>query len=52
MVKKQKSNNNPKNSDDKCFQDAITVVLNLKNLVRNPQRMSINKPFIDKYDWK
>ena len=30
----------------------ITVVLNLKNLVRNPQRMSINKPFIDKYDWK
>ena len=43
---------NPKNSDDKCFQYAITVALNYQNIKSNPERTSKIKSFIEQYDWK
>ena len=43
---------NPKNSDDKCFQYAITVALNYQNIKSNPERISKIKSFIEQYDWK
>ena len=52
MAKKQKSTINPKNSDVKCFQYAITVALNHKEIGKDPQRISKSKPFIDQYNWK
>ena len=38
---------NPKNSDDKCFQYAITVALNYQNIKSNPERISKIKSFIE-----
>ena len=52
MSKKQKSTINPKNNDDKCFQYAVTVALNHKNIAKDSQRISQIKPFIDQYNWK
>ena len=44
---------NPKNnSDDKCFQYAITVVLNNNQIKNHLKRISIMKAFIYIYDWK
>ena len=51
-IKNQKSKINPKNNDDKCFQYAVTLALNLDNINKHPQRISIIKPFIDQYNWK
>ena len=31
---------NPKNNDDKCFQYALTVALNYRNIEKDPQRIS------------
>ena len=36
---------------NKCFQYAITVALNHKNIVKILQRISKIKPFIKKYNW-
>ena len=36
----QKVTIDPENSDAKCFQYAITVVLNHEKMVQNPQRIS------------
>ena len=47
-----KSTINPKNNDDKCFQYAITLALNLDKINKHPQRISKIKPFIDQYNWK
>ena len=44
MVKKQKNN------DDKCFQYAITVALNHKQIKNYPERISNIKLFIDPYN--
>ena len=52
MVKNKKVTVNPKNNDDKCFQYAITVVLNYQIIKNNPERISKIKPFIDQYNWK
>ena len=41
-----------KNNDDKCFQYAVTVVLNYEKIKKDPQRISKIKPFIDQYNWK
>ena len=30
---------NPKNNDDKCFQFAVTVALNYRNIKNNPERI-------------
>ena len=51
-LKDKKSTVNPKNNDDKCFQYAVTLALNLDNIEKNPQRISKIKLFIDQYNWK
>ena len=38
MVKNKKATINPKNNDEKCFQYAITVALNLEQIKKDPQR--------------
>ena len=50
--KDKKSIINPKNSDNKCFQYAVTLALNLDRIKKDPQRISKIKPFIDQYNWK
>ena len=51
-LKDKKSTTNPKNNDDKCFQYAVTLALNLDNIDNHPDRMSKIKPFINQYNWK
>ena len=51
-LKDEKSTINPKNNDDKCFQYAVTLALNLDNIDNHPERISKIKPFINKYNWK
>ena len=51
-LKDEKSTINPKNNDDKCFQYAVTLALNLVKIKRDPQRISKIKPFTDQYNWK
>ena len=44
---------NPQNKDDNnCFQYAITVALNHKNIENHPERISNIEHFIDQYNWK
>ena len=43
---------NPKNSDYKCFQYAITVALNHDKINREPQRISKIKSFIEQCNCK
>ena len=47
-----KSTINPINNDDKCFQYAVTLALNLDKIRKNAQRISKIKPFINQYNWK
>ena len=35
-----------------CFQYAVTVRLNYEEIRRGPQRITKNKPFINKYNWE
>ena len=51
-LKNKKETKNPKNNDGKCFQYALTVVLNYQNIKKNPQRIANIEPFIDLYNWK
>ena len=51
-LKNKKATINPKIKDDKCFEYALTVVLDYQNIKKDPQRMSKIKPFIDQYHWK
>ena len=52
-IKREKSNNKfEKKKDDKCFQYALTVALNYKEIKWNPERVSNIKPFISKCKWK
>ena len=51
-LKDKKSTINPKNNDDKCFQYAATLALNLDKIDNHPERISKIKPFIDQYNWK
>ena len=39
-----------RNDDDKCFQYAVTLALNLGNINKHHQRISKIKPFIDQYN--
>ena len=48
----KKSTVNPKNNDDKCFQYAVTLAINLDNIDNHPERIPKIKPFINKYNWK
>ena len=47
-IKKKKVTINPTNTDDKCFQYAVTVALNYEETESNPERVSNIKPFINK----
>ena len=51
-LKDKKSTINLKNNDDKCFQYAVTLTINLDNIEKILQRISKVKPFIDQYNWK
>ena len=51
-LKNKKARINPKNKDDKCFQYALTVALNYKQIKNHSERISNLKPFIDQYNWK
>ena len=51
-LKDKKSTINPKDNDNKCFQYAVTLALNLDNIDNHPERISKIKPFIDQYNWK
>ena len=51
-LKNKKSTINPKNNDDKCFQYAVTLALNLDKIRKDPQGVSETKPFIEKYNWE
>ena len=39
-LKNKKATINPKNSDDKCFQYALTVALIYEQIKKDPQRIS------------
>ena len=45
----KKATINPKNNGDKCFQYALTVALNYKQIKKDSQRISKIKSFIDQY---
>ena len=51
-LKNKKSTINPKSNDDKCFQYAVTLSLNLNSIDNHPERISKIKPFTNKYNWK
>ena len=51
-LKDKKSTINPKNNDDKCFPNTVTLALNLDKIKKDPQRISKIKPFIEKYNWE
>ena len=48
-LKDKKLTINPKNNDDKCFQYAVTLALNLDKIKKDPQRVSKIKPYLGKY---
>ena len=51
-IKRKKTTINPKNIDDKCFQQVAAVALNYEEIESNPERVSNIKPFINKHNWK
>ena len=51
-LQNKKSTINPKNNDDKCFQYAVILALNLDNINKHPPKISKIKSFIDQYNWK
>ena len=51
-LKDKKSTINPKNNDDKCFQYAITLAVNLDKMKKDSQSVSKIKPFIEKCNWE
>ena len=51
-LKDKKSIINPKNYDNKCFQYAVTLALNLDKIKKKPQRVSKITPFIEQYNWE
>ena len=51
-MKNKKATRNQKNKkDDKCFQYAITAILNYQKTNNKQQEIYNIKPFIDQYDW-
>ena len=46
-LRDKRSTINPKNKDNKCFQYAVTLALNLGNIDNRLERISKIKPFID-----
>ena len=50
-LKDKKCTINQKNSDNKCFQYATTLALNINSIDKHPQRISKVKPYIDNCNW-
>ena len=50
-LKDKKCTINKKNTDNKCFQYAINLALNVTSIDKHHQRISKIKPFIDNYNW-
>ena len=50
-LKDKKCTINQKNNDNKCFQYATNLALNINSIDKRPQRVSNIKPFIDNYNW-
>ena len=50
-VKDKKCTINKKNNDNKCFQYATTLALNINSIDKHHQRITKIKPFIDNYNW-
>ena len=51
LIKNKKVTINPINKkDNKCFQYAVTVVLNHEEIKKDPQRITKIKTFINKYN--
>ena len=52
-IKNKKATINPINKkDNKCFQYAVTVVLNHDKIAKNPGRITKIKSLVNKYRWK
>ena len=52
-IKNKKATINPINKKDKkCFQYAVTVVLNHEEIGKNSERITKTKPFINTHKWK
>ena len=51
-LKDKKYTMNQKNNDNKYFQYAVTLALNIDKINDHPERLSKIKPFIEKYNWK
>ena len=51
-LKDKNSTVNQKNNDNKCFQYAVTLALNIDKINGHPERISKVKPFIENYNWK
>ena len=49
-MKNKKATINPINKKEKCFQYAITVVLNYEEIKRDLKRITKIKPFENKYN--
>ena len=50
-IKNEKATINSINNDNKCFQYALAVALNYEKILKNLQRISKIKPFINQYNW-
>ena len=50
-LKDKKCTINQKNNDNKCFQYASTLALNINSIDKHHQRITKIKPFIDNYNW-
>ena len=50
-LKDKKCTINQKSTDNKCFQYATTLALNINSIDKHHQRISKIKPFIDNYNW-
>ena len=52
-IKNKKAIINPINKKyNKSFQYAVTVALNHEEIRKNPERITTNKPFTNKYKWE
>ena len=52
LIKYKNATVNPKNTDDKCFQYAVTVALNYEKIESYPERLSNIITFTNKYNWE
>ena len=49
MVKKKQQY---QKTNDKCFQDAVTLALNYQSIKSNPKRITKIKLFVNQYNWE